>query len=102
MTDANLFASEWEHDLSEAPFHARMSRVGHQAGARELGAALYEMDPGGTVSPYHLHHGNEELLVVLEGTPQLRTSEGVRTLAAGAVVAFSSPGDKSREGFPGW
>ena len=31
----------------------------------ELGATLrlHEIDPGGDVSPYHVHRGNEELLV---------------------------------------
>ncbi len=58
-----------------------------QAPTRELGATLYEIDPGGAVSPYHVHHGNE-LLVVLSGTPQLRTPGGVRELEPGAVVSF--------------
>ena len=40
------------------------------------------------VSPYHLHHGNEELLVVLRGRVWLRTPDGDRELEPGAVVAF--------------
>jgi uncharacterized cupin superfamily protein len=40
------------------------------------------------VAPYHIHNGNEGLLLVLSGTPQLRTPDGVRTLEAGAMVAF--------------
>ena len=42
----------------------------------------------GPFERYHLHHANEELLIVLEGRPRLRTPEGTRTLEAGAVVAF--------------
>ncbi|MGH2967848.1 MAG: cupin domain-containing protein, partial [Solirubrobacteraceae bacterium] len=71
----------------------RALRAGAHAGARELGATLYEIDPGGAVSPYHVHHGNEELLVVLSGTPRLRTPEGVRELESGAVVAFPRGAD---------
>ena len=63
-------------------------RAAHRAGARELGATLYELDPGGACSPYHVHHGNEELLVVLDGEPALRTPDGTRRLRPGAVVAF--------------
>ncbi|HEY7795122.1 MAG TPA: cupin domain-containing protein [Gaiellaceae bacterium] len=53
-----------------------------------LGAAVWELDPGATQSPYHFHHGGEELLIVLRGTPTLRSPEGTRTLAEGESVHF--------------
>jgi uncharacterized cupin superfamily protein len=62
--------------------------VGAQAGARELGASVYELDPGAVGSPLHVHHANEELLLVLAGTPSLRGPDGTQLLSAGAVVAF--------------
>jgi uncharacterized cupin superfamily protein len=48
---------------------------------------LYEIDPGGHSSPFHVHHGNEELIVVLAGRPTLRTLDGSRELEPGEVVA---------------
>ena len=87
MADPNIHSPQWDAEL-DAPFRLRAQRAGANAGARELGATLYEIDPGGAVSPYHVHHGNEELLVVLSGTPQLRTPAGSRSLESGAVVAF--------------
>ena len=62
--------------------------VGAQAGARELAANVYELDPGAVGSPLHFHHANEELLLVLAGTPSLRGPDGTRLLSAGAAVAF--------------
>jgi len=62
--------------------------VGAAAGARELGCSLYEIDPGGQATPYHAHYANEELLVVLDGVLELRTPDGTREVAKGAVVAF--------------
>jgi len=62
--------------------------VGAQAGARELAANVYELDPGAVGSPLHIHHANEELLLVLAGTPSLRGPDGTQLLSAGAVVAF--------------
>ena len=62
--------------------------VGVQAGARELGASVYELDPGAVGSPLHVHHANEELLLVLDGTLSLRGPDGTQLLSAGAVVAF--------------
>jgi uncharacterized cupin superfamily protein len=36
----------------------------------------------------HVHHANEELLLVLAGTLSLRGPDGTQLLSAGAVVAF--------------
>jgi uncharacterized cupin superfamily protein len=75
----------WEADR----FPGRhVAPVGAQAGARELGASVYELAPGAVGSPLHVHHANEELLLVLAGTLSLRGTEGTRCLSAGAVVAF--------------
>jgi uncharacterized cupin superfamily protein len=83
--DLNVFdTTEWERDIGGA----RGTRVGAAAGARELGCTLYELDPGGQAVPYHMHHGNEELLIVLDGALELRTPEGTREVSKGALVAF--------------
>jgi uncharacterized cupin superfamily protein len=83
---ANIFEPEWvEHD--QPPLIGRAARVGAQAGAERLGATLYEIDPAGCGSPFHLHHGNEEMIIVLSGRPTLRTVDGTRELETGEVVA---------------
>jgi uncharacterized cupin superfamily protein len=74
----------WERDLGPV----RGSRVGADAGGRELGCSLYEVDPGGQAAPYHMHHANEELLLVLDGALELRTPDGLREVGRGALVAF--------------
>jgi uncharacterized cupin superfamily protein len=38
--------------------------------------------------PYHTHYANEELLIVLDGTLELRSPLGIREVKKGAVVAF--------------
>ena len=53
----------------------------------QLGASLYELEPGNSVV-YHFHHGSEELLIVLSGRPTLRTPKGERQVAEGEVVHF--------------
>ncbi|MCZ4496172.1 MAG: Cupin 2 conserved barrel domain protein, partial [Thermoleophilia bacterium] len=40
------------------------------------------------VCPYHYEHGEEEWLLVLDGTVDLRTPEGTRPLIAQDVVFF--------------
>ncbi len=66
----------------------RIERVASKAGAEQLGGTLYELPPGSEGAPLHLHHGMEELAVVIAGTPTLRTLEGEVELVAGDVVAF--------------
>ena len=86
MADPNVFAPQWD---SETPELGRRSvALGPKIGSSELGVSMFELEPGGAVSPLHTHHGNEELLLVLSGRPQLRTAEGKRELEPGALVAF--------------
>jgi uncharacterized cupin superfamily protein len=66
----------------------RGERVLAKAGCKELGGTLYELAPGSAPIPLHIHHAMEEAMVVLAGTPTLRTLEGERELAMGEVVAF--------------
>jgi uncharacterized cupin superfamily protein len=56
-------------------------------GGCALGASVWELHPGGE-NWYHLHHGSEEMVVVLRGTPTLRTPTGERVLVEGDVVVF--------------
>lgn len=87
MSPANLFAPDWDADQDEPPFTWRRARLGRQAGSERLGASLYELSPGASTFPFHLHHANEELLVVVIGRPTLRTTEGERELETGGRPA---------------
>ncbi len=84
----NVFVDEWDDVPFETPpgydqHIKRLLPAGHN-----LGMSLYELPPGQTQVAYHFHHGNEEVLLVLSGTPTLRTPDGERELAAGDVVFF--------------
>ena len=52
------------------------------------GGTVYELAPGARVCPYHWHFGEEEWLLVVAGTPTLRTPDGSRTLRPWDVAAF--------------
>jgi uncharacterized cupin superfamily protein len=82
----NILEPDWV-DRDQPPLVGLTARVGAQAGAERLGATLYEIDPGSCGSPFHLHHGNEEMIIVLKGSPMLRTLDGTRELEPGEVVA---------------
>jgi len=66
----------------------RAEPVASRAGSEQLGGTLYELAPGADEVPLHIHHGMEELAVVLSGTPTLRTLDAEVELTPGEVVAF--------------
>jgi uncharacterized cupin superfamily protein len=80
----NVFSDSFSVQRGEL----RAEPVAAKAGAEQLGGTLYELPPGSDGAPLHIHHGMEELAVVLSGTPTLRTDEGESALAPGDVVAF--------------
>jgi uncharacterized cupin superfamily protein len=86
---ANIHTPTWDQDTDRPPFRWQRAFIGRQAGARELGASLFDIPPGGATFPFHAHHANEELLIVLDGRPTLRTPQGQRELEPGEVVAFT-------------
>lgn len=65
-------------------------RIGDRLGAEAIGASVYELPDGELTFPYHYHHGIEEWLYVLAGSPTLRTPHGVKGLDPGALVRFPS------------
>jgi len=84
----NLFEPDWDAEQDDPPFRWRRARLGRQAGARELGASLFELPPGAATFPLHAHFSNEELLVVLAGRPTLTRYDGAtRELEPGEIVA---------------
>jgi len=66
----------------------RAESIVKAAGGELLGGTLYELAPRYEGVPLHIHHGMEELAIVISGRPTLRTLEGESELAPGDVVAF--------------
>jgi uncharacterized cupin superfamily protein len=93
----NLLDCATEEPAEIEGFLHRRARVHHQVGAQLLACSVYELPPGQRVFPYHLHWNNEELLIVVSGTPTLRAPDGERELSVGDVVAFPE-GDAGAHG----
>jgi uncharacterized cupin superfamily protein len=93
----NVFADEWEQIYP--PAEGWISHQRRVAPGRTLGMSVIELLPGQTQCPYHFHHGNEELLLVLRGAPTLRTPDGERELEAGDAVHFPTGPDGAHQVF---
>ena len=63
--------------LSDAPFHGE-----------RLGGAVVQIEPGKAGWPYHWEAAQEELVLVLAGSPTLRRPDGEEMLRTGDVVTF--------------
>jgi uncharacterized cupin superfamily protein len=55
---------------------------------QHLHGSVYEVAPGLKGFPYHWEAGREEWLLVLAGTPTVRTPEGEHELRPGDLVCF--------------
>ena len=93
----NIYEPEYDEPREQPGFRARRARLSRQAGSERLGLSVWELPPGEASYPYHYHLGEEELLVVLAGQPDLRTPEGWRRLQRGEVVAFARGEDGAHQ-----
>ena len=88
MQDDNIWSDAWgEQGEDWSGGGGRPKRLPRATERPGLGATLGELDPGNFVV-YHFHHAWEELLVVLRGTPTLRTPAGERRLEEGESFYF--------------
>jgi uncharacterized cupin superfamily protein len=85
----NLFTVDLQRDADDPPgYEAGYARLGPLLGAVDLGATLYELEPGNSNCPYHYEWGNEEWLLVLSGTLTVRHPDGETELGPGALASF--------------
>jgi uncharacterized cupin superfamily protein len=88
MRRVNLHRVELDDVSARDGYRWRRVRVGRAIGGEQIGASLFELGDGERTFPYHFHHGTEEWLLVVGGTPTLRSPEGERVLREGDVVCF--------------
>jgi len=84
----NLNGDVWDREEDRPGWRSKDAWVGARIGAELLGGSMYELEPGDRLWPYHTHHANEEWLIVLRGTPTLRTPDGEQELRDADVVCF--------------
>jgi uncharacterized cupin superfamily protein len=61
--------------------------VARAVGSTSTAMFIYDVEPGGSSSPYHYEY-EEEWLLVVDGTVVVRTPDGEQTLERGNLVCF--------------
>jgi uncharacterized cupin superfamily protein len=77
--------------LREPLYDSQSARLAPGTAARKLGASFDILAPGKCSCPYHLHHAQEEMFIVLEGSGTLRVAGEMLPLRSGDVI-FIPPG----------
>lgn len=89
MDKFNLFRGETSGDESDpSGYRAAAAQLAPRLGASRLAMTVYDLPPGEAICPYHFHWGDEEWMVVVAGTPTVRTPTGEHILQPGDVVCF--------------
>jgi uncharacterized cupin superfamily protein len=72
-------------------YDTRCARLAEGTAASKLGASIDTLAPGMRGCPYHFHHAQEEMFVILEGHGTLRVAGETIPIAAGDAI-FIPPG----------
>ena len=97
MRLANLAAPDFDHASEREGYVWRGAQIGDAIGSAQIGGSVYELPDGQKTYPFHFHHGTEEWLIVIAGSPVLRSPEGERTLRSGDVVCFPTGPDGAHQ-----
>lgn len=80
-----------QHSVRAPLYDGESVRLARGTAAKKLGASFDILAPGAVGCPYHLHHAQEEMFVILQGSATLRVAGERLALKKGDVI-FIPPG----------
>ena len=87
----NFETSEKTLERRDPLYETLCARLARGTAASKLGISIDVVAPGKRACPYHFHHAQEEMFIVLEGCATLRVAGEMLPLVRGDVV-FIPPG----------
>jgi uncharacterized cupin superfamily protein len=87
----NVDQPEQERFLRPPLYDAVGTRLATGTAAEKLGASVDVVAPGKISCPYHFHHAQEEMFVILDGCGTLRVAGEMLPVRSGDVI-FIPPG----------
>ena len=67
-------------------------RIGPKIGVRDLGISYSEVPPGKSACPFHNHHVEDEMFIILEGEGTYRFGDQTYPIKAGCVLGAPAGG----------
>jgi uncharacterized cupin superfamily protein len=75
-----------KRDVREPLYDSVGARLARGTAAQKLGISIDTVAPGKRSCPYHLHHAQEEMFIVLEGSGTLRVAGEMLPLRTGDIA----------------
>ncbi|MDN3919588.1 cupin domain-containing protein [Roseateles violae] len=91
----NLDEVEFDDIEDNGYFTSRRGQISDHIGARRLGYNLTELPPGKAQCPFHNHHGEEEMFLILEGEGELRFGDQRFSVRRHDVIACPTGGPET-------
>lgn len=73
-------------------FAAEIGGISPRIGAKQIGCNLTVVEPGKRGFPFHVHHVNEEMFFILEGSGEYRFGDQTYPIRKGDVLAAPAGG----------
>ena len=88
----NLDAVEFDDIEDNGYFTSKRASIGSHIGARQLGYNLTVLPAGKAQCPFHSHHAEEEMFLILEGQGELRFGDQRYPIRQHDVIACPTGG----------
>jgi uncharacterized cupin superfamily protein len=88
----NLDEVEFDDIEENGIYTSSRASIGHRIGATKLGYNLTVLPPGKVQCPFHCHHGEEEMFLILEGEGELRFGDARYPIRKHDVIACPTGG----------
>jgi uncharacterized cupin superfamily protein len=86
---ADVELADWKNGIK---FEAKIASFGKAIGLSKLGCMMTVVPPGKTAFPYHVHHANDEMFVILQGAGEYRFGDKTFSVKAGDVIGAPAGG----------
>lgn len=91
----NIADLDLNHEVKGSLYEASDARIGPMIGVRDLGISYTEVPAGKSACPFHNHHVEDEMFIILEGEGTYRFGPDSYPIKAGDVLGAPAGGHET-------